>query len=90
MTLALHTPSDTPIFDTLTAHFFPTPTDTEGRSTVIDVQVLAVRDTALDDAKSVGDTARPEFLKPALWILTLGTAIGTLVWLYITLTTGVF
>ncbi len=92
MTLA-HTdliPSNTPIFDELDAHFFSTPTETWGRGTVIDAQAIAVRDTVLDDAKSVGDTTRPEFLRPALWILTLGAAIGTIVWLYITLTTGVF
>lgn len=79
-------PSNTPIFDELDAHFYSTPTESWDGGTVIDVQIVAVRDTGFDEFESASDTAGPELLEPALWVLALGAAIGTILWLYITLT----
>ncbi|BDB58944.1 MULTISPECIES: hypothetical protein [Rhodococcus] len=95
MTLALPNPSMTPIFDELDAHFFSTPRDIQSHGDpddVIDAHVVAVRDTPLDHTEGTAPAAGTltDLLGLALWILTLGAAVGTVIWLYIVITTGVF
>lgn len=76
--------SYTPIFDELDAHFLTTPVATKPRNIIIEAQVTTTEDHVDDHV----DT-RAGNLEVAFWILALGSTVGTVLWLWITLATPV-